>query len=69
VFKRKYDSLAQLKKKFRIVKTTIRGESFFTIEYSTPYFLIFREWKPIMVCEDLEDCERRINLIVALKQS
>ena len=54
-------------KRFRIIETTIRGESFFTVEYRTHRFLFFTHWVPILIGETFEECERKINLIVTLK--
>jgi hypothetical protein len=59
----------RLMKRFRIIETTIRGESFFTVEYRTHSFFHVGRWEPVMLGDSFEDCERKINLIVTLKLS
>ena len=63
------DPYTRLMKRFRIIETTIRGESFFTVEYRTHGFFFMGRWEPIMLGDSFEDCERKINLIVTLKLS
>lgn len=57
----------RLLKRFRIIETSIRDESFYTVEYSTFNFLYMRRWLPIMVCDDFDDAVRKINLVVNIK--
>jgi hypothetical protein len=57
----------RLLKKFRIIETTLRGESFYTVEYRTLNILFFNSWTPIMVCDNFDDAVRKINLVVNLK--
>lgn len=57
----------RLLKRFRIIETSIRSESFYTVEYSTFNFLYMRRWTPIIVCDDFDEAVRKINLVVNLK--
>jgi hypothetical protein len=65
----RYTPFIRMMKRFRIIETTIRDQSFFTVEYRTHRFLFFSRWIPIMIGESLEECERKITLIVNLKLS
>lgn len=66
MFKRK-SVVTKLKEKFRIEEKIVRDQSIFTVEYRTFKLFFLESWETIMVCEDLEDCERRINLLVNIK--
>ena len=66
MFKKK-SVVTKLKEKFRIEERFVRNQSIFTVEYRTFKLFFLESWETIMVCEDLEDCERRINLLVNIK--
>ena len=66
MFKRK-SVVTKLKEKFRIEERVVRDQSIFTVEYRIFKLLFLESWETIMVCESLEDCERRINLLVNIK--
>jgi len=55
------------KRRYRIVETIIRGKQSFVIEYNTINLLIYRKWKPILMCEDFNECIKTIERLISLK--
>lgn len=57
------------KQKYRIVETRIRDLVSYVVEYRTFNYIIFRTWKPIVMCDTFDECVKKIDRLVSLKIS
>lgn len=57
------------KQKYRIVETKIRNVVSYVVEYRTFNYIIFRTWKPIVMCDTFDKCVKKIDRLVSLKIS
>lgn len=57
------------KLRYRIVETKIRDIVSYVVEYRTFNYVIFKTWKPIVMCNTFDECVKKIDRLVSLKIS